>query len=153
MTKWKSPSVQTNMTSLCLTGKYLKQKQFCQQLLISWAESTLQKAPVLITLHAFRPASSGTHSCSPSETAILPDQLIWLGLQDPCLQSRYRTAPTTCHFPRFLKLKGILATLPHSQVTGSLLNVSTLRWIQAVCLGLLTASSWTGSAQVWKNSY
>lgn len=40
----------------------------------------------------------------------------------PC---RHRTAPPTCHFPRFLKLEGILAILPDLQVICTLLNFSS----------------------------
>lgn len=136
-------------------GKISEAKPFCQQLPISWTESTLQKAPVLITLHAFRPASYGTHSYSPSEIVILPYQIICLGLQDPCLQLSLGIGQpqTTCHFPTFLKLKGVLATLPHPQVRCRLLNFSPPQMNMSLVLGTTNSLQMDRSSAGLKESF
>lgn len=125
-TKPKSLSVQTHMTSLCLAGKISEAKQFCQQLPISWTERTLQKAPVLITLHAFRPASYGTHCYTPSEIVLLAYQIIWLGLQDPCLQVRVGIGQPhqPAISPGFSSSREILLLFHIPRLDAALLNFS-----------------------------
>lgn len=126
--KWQSPSVQIHVTSFCLTGSKAK---FCQQLPISWTESTWQKAPLnytscALSSHLWHTLSQSVGKCCFFLSNALPGT--WGGLS--ASQSRYRTSSATCYFPRFLKLQGIPVSLPRIQVRHSQLNFSHLRWIQ-----------------------
>lgn len=79
-------SLCTNRHEKILLDWNISEAKFSQQMPISWTESTLQEAPVLITLHVLCPVSYGTHSYSLLEVVVFSYQILCLGLQECCLQ-------------------------------------------------------------------
>lgn len=144
MTEKVTVSLCTNTHDKLLLDWNISKAKFCQQLPISWTESTLQKAPVLITFHVLCPVIYGTHSHSPLEIVVFSYQILCLGLEECCLQvslGRYRTSSATCHFPRFLKLRGILVCLPHILVKRSQLIFHTPDEVWEIQLARITQMS------------
>lgn len=121
--KWQSPSVQTHVTSFCLTGSkatanFLNWKHFAKSTSLNYTSCALSS-------HLWHTQSQSVGNCCFFLSNALPGT--WGGLS--ASQSRYRTSSATCYFPRFLKLQGIPVSLPRIQVRHSQLNFSHLRWI------------------------
>lgn len=139
------------MTSLCLTGKFLKQSSFV-------SKCQLPELKALCKKHQFNYTScissiqlwhmqlqSIGNCCYP-----LSNHLAETSESLSASQPRSRTAPPKLTFPKVSQLKGILATFPHPQVRCSLLHFYPYRLKWTLFLGILTASSWRGREQVWR---